>query len=304
MERVIINQSDIRSNEKGYYLRFGKEFMIIDKNYQIPSSETCKYEIKIVKEIKDRRGKNVKIVKLIPHEHEFQICNDDLYCLKCSCGEVRVHSYKVVEYKYLNEYEHIVIEKCIQCGKENRYQDYHRYELIFSDDENDIYQCQCGAQRVEPSSKKINSFLKERGDEVIKEAEEYLSRYERYDSVIQQYFRKKSEASSLRDEIEALTNELTKYLEGDEKLIISNKIENLKKRVIEIEEEAIQLYEKAESLKVDIDEFSNLSFLYTYQHKIQGFKEFVVETWYSSLASSRQDTFVKILLEFIQHGKI
>lgn len=89
-------------------------FMLIDKYSEIPHFGDI-FDFNIVQVIKDKRGKEVPIIRLVPHEHKFDSC-------KCECG---------VE-------QHTLINRNKICSTAH----YHY----------DLYKCECGweAKEVNP----------------------------------------------------------------------------------------------------------------------------------------------------------
>ncbi|MGB9638114.1 MAG: hypothetical protein ACPL1F_02300 [bacterium] len=119
-------REEIKENEKGKYI-FLDGFSIIDKNSQIREDIDI-YEYKILRSIKDKKGNDIKILYLYPHQHKFIPQEKGRYCeyYKCECGEEKKipHNYETIEQieeKEINLYGEVEvnvyeIKKCSQCG--------------------------------------------------------------------------------------------------------------------------------------------------------------------------------------------
>ncbi|MGB9639185.1 MAG: hypothetical protein ACPL1F_07880 [bacterium] len=126
MEKFIWKEQ-IKENKKGYFL-YLDGFCIVDRN-SIIRENVAVYEYKIKKIIKDKKGNDVKILYLYPHQHKFIPQEKGGYCeyLKCSeCGEEKKipHEYEVIgeikreKRNIFSDIEEYIYEvkRCKKCG--------------------------------------------------------------------------------------------------------------------------------------------------------------------------------------------
>ncbi|MGC9000891.1 hypothetical protein [Caldisericum sp.] len=107
---------NIKTTEKGisgFYKPIGG-FFLVERGTQLPEGEYV--EIEIVKKIIDKRGKEVPIVRLLPHYHKFENADDRYH--ECECGYWEKHSFKLISEEEI--FKDFIKEtyKCEVCGYE------------------------------------------------------------------------------------------------------------------------------------------------------------------------------------------
>ncbi len=126
MERIEIIEKN-RLNFKGenaFVLR--RDFYLVDRNSSIPDTEYV--EIFVIRTIIDRRGKEVPIVRLLPHTHKFQSRNDTYHI--CECGLEESHKFKVLSAEPISEAECRRTIRCSVCGFQTTIKKWHNREYI------------------------------------------------------------------------------------------------------------------------------------------------------------------------------
>ncbi len=161
MEKFIMKKENLNlkrnSNGVSGFNHFIGGFFIVDKGSNIPDTDYV--EIHTVREIQDKRGKKVKIVRLKNHKHSLQTPTDRFYksryCSMCSeseCTYRKEHEFTYV-YETKNEFKHVMKKKCVYCGYEEEVEEHHDdFEITIEDDKKirkKIRRCKCGYEEVE-----------------------------------------------------------------------------------------------------------------------------------------------------------
>ena len=188
----------IQKNEKGVYGLSGREFCLIDKNQKIEPNinENNEYIAEVIKCITDKRGKEVKVVKLLYPVHKHQIEEDKLKILINSQEEI-IYPYKeekeITEEKNEKKIIKKMYFKCNLCNEEiENHITLHNCYLLC---ENLV----CDGEKHPPL--KIIEVIKEEKDLYIKKEIEYI-----FECPIcyQKYTFKKNKKEIFPDKIEKL----------------------------------------------------------------------------------------------------
>ncbi len=105
---------NIKTTEKGisgFYKPIGG-FFLVERGTKIPEGEYV--EIEIVKKIIDKRGKEVPIVRLLPHYHKFESADDEYH--ECECGFAEKHKFVFLKEEETEDGLLKQIYKCNICG--------------------------------------------------------------------------------------------------------------------------------------------------------------------------------------------
>ncbi len=188
-----------KKNEKGISLQLEGKFHIVERNCNISFNDNDKIEIKIIRQIVDKRGNKVPIITLQKHIHSFQkIQPDNQRCWveKCHCGEVKSQWH---EWEYINSHEEYHTKKCMLCGYS--YTEPHT-TLSFT--------CSCGKEVIPLPSR-----------------EEFKNEEKRFRELIHCYNELVHEEYSLEKQLNKICKEI-KQLENDEKIDLNFAILNSK----------------------------------------------------------------------------
>ncbi|MGB9808753.1 MAG: hypothetical protein ACPLSA_01740 [Caldanaerobacter sp.] len=102
----------------------GITFYLIDRNSNIPDTDYI--EIIPIRTIIDKRGKEVPIVRLLPHTHKFHPKDSDTH--ECECGVRLSHDFVVLSAEPISAVECKRKVKCSECGFETEIRSWHAKE--------------------------------------------------------------------------------------------------------------------------------------------------------------------------------
>ncbi len=199
---------DLKKTEKGIsgFCRALGGFFIVDKNSVIP--EDGYVNVELIRVIIDKKGNEVPIFKLIPHQHQWRITEDTDYCVICQCGEKKRHQWETIGYEISETAPmHREMLRCAVCGKETKsWWQYHSFSNIYEIEEHWIERCRCGKTRT---LLKAEPFLKRLSIEDIKKERERFYEWKKRDDELYKV------SSSLGSEILKLYDEVKIQKERD-----------------------------------------------------------------------------------------
>lgn len=252
----------LKNNEKGISLLLEGKFHIVERNCNISFNDDDKIEIKILKEIIDKKGNKVPIITLQKHIHSFKAFQPDnqrCWVEKCHCGEVKSQWH---EWEYINSHEEFHIRKCKLCGYS--YTEPHT-TLSFT--------CSCGKEVILLPSR----------EEFKKEKERFRELIQKYNELIREEFSIEKELNKINKEIKQL--EIDEYI--DLKFSILNSKWDIQKAHLRWAKDStlgaevvVEVFEYGPTVGIDTDDdwlgdYKNEYVSYCYHWETYSFKSFL-----------------------------
>lgn len=146
----LIDKDFAEPSSKGGWIIRGRNFKLIEREF-FPVEGVEKYDAIVIKEIIDKKGQKVPVLRLFPH-----VCRGKCEESCIVCGARIFHEYEVSETGPAERYCVLRVKKCKRCGEE-KIEEYEHDFILKQKGENLICE-ECGYERPVKDEKEIKEY--------------------------------------------------------------------------------------------------------------------------------------------------